>query len=368
MRAVGKIQTLHFTGFRVRKPGFLAIATYQVSAGGAVKKARPVTAPRAPRTMIIAADPSSWKARQRLPVHERILALPPEVCELVQRVNLASGLDAVPVPAVPTPLLRQALGEAIAGMPASVLELIAPLLLGVCLGHGLGSSGITDIVVDQQGEILGSVVLLDVGLLAHHGANSWATWKENLPFLDDGGFRLTATIAAPAQDALAGALQYLLLHEFGHVLTAGYSFLPAWWAPAPQQPFAWLDLSWRIDADGRFAPLPGSDFELRGVVDFYGKHKLSGDALVTACAGLEGSDFASLYGATNPYDDFAECFASYAHCALLGRPQVLEVLAGGQAVAQMEGFWESERSLPKRRFMQCLLGTRTAEASAALAA
>jgi hypothetical protein len=144
----------------------------------------------------------------------------------VHKVNLASGLDAVPVPVAVTPRLRQELGEAICGMPAAVLELIDPLLLGVCLGHGLGSSGITDIVADAQGRILGCVVLLDVGMLAPHGANSWATWKENLPFLPDGDYTLAATIAAPARDTRAGAMQYLLLHEFGHVLTAGYSFLP----------------------------------------------------------------------------------------------------------------------------------------------
>jgi hypothetical protein len=103
-------------------------------------------------------------------------------------------------------------------------------------------------------------------------------------------------------------------------------------------------------------------------MDFYGSRKLDSGGLVTACAGLEGSDFASLYGATNPYDDFAECFASYAHCELLGRPQLLEVHADGQAVATLDGFWDSRRSLPKRRFMECLLGTRDEGVAAALAA
>jgi hypothetical protein len=103
-------------------------------------------------------------------------------------------------------------------------------------------------------------------------------------------------------------------------------------------------------------------------VDFYGKRKLGGDALVTACAGLERSDFASLYGATNPYDDFAECFASYVHREMLGQPLLLDVLAGGQPVARLEGFWDSPRSLPKRRFMDCLLGVEEASAPAALAA
>lgn len=317
--------------------------------------------------MIIAPDPLYWKARQRLPLHERILALPPEVCELVHKVNLASGLDAVPVPAVVTPALRRELGEAICGMPASVLELIEPLLLGVCVGHGLGSSGITDIVADAEGRILGCVVLLDIGMLAPHGANSWASWKENLPFLPEGDYTLSATIATPARDTRAGAMQYLLLHEFGHVLTAGYSFLPAWWAPVPEGAFSWLNLSWHV-VEGRFLPCAASDFDYRGVVDFYGQRKLGGDALITACAGLEQSDFASLYGATNPYDDFAECFASYVHREMLGQPLTLDVLAGGQAVARLEGFWESPRSRVKRRFMECMLGVEEAGAPAALAA
>ena len=316
--------------------------------------------------MIIAPDPQAWKARQRLPLDERILAMPPEVCDLVRQVNLASGLDALPVPVAPTPALRRELGDAIAGMPAAVRSLVDPLLLGVCLGHGLGSSGITDIVADGEGRILGCVVLLDIGMLGPHGANAWASWKENLPFLGGGEYTLSATIATPAQDTRSSAMQYLLLHEFGHVLSAGYSFLPAWWAPVPDQHFAWLDLSWSVDDGGRFVPHASSDFELRGVVDFYGKRKLDGDALVTACAGLEGSDFASLYGATNPYDDFAECFASYVHGELLGRPQVLEVLAGGQAVAQLEHFWDSPRSRVKRRFMACLLDVGRASEAGSL--
>lgn len=306
--------------------------------------------------MIIAPEPQHWKARQRLPLSERILPMPAEACALVHQVNQASGLDAIPAPVTPGPLLQRELGEALSGMPASVLELIDPLLLGICLGRGLGSSGITDIVVDPGGQILGSVVLLDVDLLAPHGANSWATWKENLPFLADGGFALEATIAAPGEDTRAGALQYLLLHEFGHVLTAGYAFLPRWWEPVPDRQFAFLGLSWNAAASQGFVPRPDSDFDLRGTVDFYGKRKLDSEAIVTAYAGLENSDFASLYGATNPYDDFAECFASYAHTALLGRPQLLDVLVDGVPAARLEGFWESPRSAPKRAFMGCLLG------------
>ena len=317
--------------------------------------------------MIIAADPQAWTLRQRLPIHQRILPLPSEVCDFVRQVNEASGLAAMPAPVAPGPAWRRDLETAIRGMPERVLGLVDPLLLGVCLGRGLGSSGITDIVVDAGGRMLGCIVLLDAELLAAHGANSWATWKENLPFVPVDEHRLAATIAAPGEDTRANAAQYLLLHEFGHVLTAGAGFLPKWWqvlGDEQAEDFAFLGLSWGLAcspsrAGGprrRFAALPGSDFALRDRVDFYGNAKLGSDAIIAAYAGLEESDHASLYGATNPYDDFAECFASYVHCALLGRPHIVEIQADGVALARLDGFWDSPRSAAKRRFMRALLG------------
>lgn len=313
--------------------------------------------------MIHTQDPQQWTARLALPVHERIVALPDEVRDFVQRVNVASGLAAVPaafdLAAQPGAALCADVATALRGLPASVLDAVAPLLLGVCLGRGIGSSGVTDIVADaRDGRILGCIVLLDVDCFEAHTANSWATWKENLPFVIGADFSLDVTIANPAQDTRAHAMQFLLLHELAHVITAACDFLPRWWEPltASAQTYSYLDLSWRINAQGRFSPAAGKDFELRGMVDFYGANKLRNDALVTAYTGLEGSDFPSLYGATNPYDDFAECFASYVHSEMMGRPYVLRIDFDGVPQATMDNFWDSPRSNAKRAFMQALFG------------
>jgi hypothetical protein len=307
--------------------------------------------------MIVTANPQQWTARQALPFHERILALPAEVRDFVHQVNLVTGVAAVPVAAVPDGRLRTDLGDALLGMPDAVRALVDPLLLGICIGRGLGSSGITDIVADARGRILGCVVLLDLDLLETHSANSWATWKENLPFATGAGYALAATIAAPEQDTRANALQFLLLHEFGHVLTADGDFLPRWWEPLPGtldgRRFSYLDLSWIVSPFGGF--VPRADFDLRSVVDFYGNNQLFADAIVTAYAGLECSDFPSLYGATNPYDDFAECFASYVHSEMLGRPYVLRVDLDGVPQAYLDSFWASGRSSGKRAFMEAML-------------
>lgn len=307
--------------------------------------------------MILTKVPQQWAALHQLPLHERILALPDEVRELVLQANLASDLDAVPCPAEPDALLRADLRDAVNGMPASVLDLVDPLLLGICLGRGIGSSGVTDIVVDaSDNRILGCIVLLDVDCFAGHTANSWATHKENLPFLSNGSVSLAVTIAEPEQDTRSRALQFLLLHEFGHVLSADASFLPRWWEPVPDAPFAFLDLCWEANplggSLGGFMPRPGMDFRLRAEVDFYGKNKLDNNTILTAYASLEGSRFPSLYGATNPYDDFAECFATWVHTEMLNHPFRLRVDFDGVPQAYLDSFWASPRSAAKRAFMR----------------
>ena len=341
-----------------------SLLSVKYSAGASLNKHHPLYPAR---IMIVTANPQQWTVRQALPLHQRILSLPDEVRDFVHQVNVASGLDAVPVAAMADAGLRADLSTALLGMPAAVRALVDPLLLGICLGRNLGSSGVTDIVADAGGRILGCIVLLDIGLLEQHTANSWASWKENLPFQQGPGFSLTAIIADAAGDTRANALQFLLLHEFGHVLTADGDFLPRWWEPLPScaasdARFAYLDLSWTITPFGRFAPR--DDFPLRGQVDFYGNNKLEGDALITACAGLEASDFPSLYGATNPYDDFAECFASYVHSEMLGRPYVLRVDLDGEPQAYLDSFWAGARSDAKRGFMEAMLGVVAVPVSA----
>ena len=307
--------------------------------------------------MISTTTPHAWTELLQLPLHQRLLPLPPAVRDFVHQVNVATGVDAVPEALPVDAALRADLEAALAGMPERVRVLVAPRLLGICIGRGLGSCGITDIVLDANDNgLLGCIVLLDAELMEGRGANAWASWKGNLPFYADSGFTLDTCIAAEHDDTRAGALQFLLLHEFGHVLGADGDFLPRWWEAPPARTFPFLDLGWTLNAAGRFVPHAGCDFELRGVVDFYGANKLASEALVTAYAGLELSEFPSLYGATNPYDDFAESFATWVHTQMLGRPHVVRIDYDGAPQAWLEPYWDSARSAARRAFMESLLG------------
>lgn len=311
--------------------------------------------------MISTLTPQQWTGSLHLPLHERIQPLPSDACDFVRMVNLATGVQARPEPVTPDASLRADLEAALRGMPTRVRALVEPLLLGVCIGRGLGSSGITDIVLDaDNGSLLGCIVLLDVDLLAAHGGNSWATWKDNLPFHAGPGFSITTAIAQADTDSRIDALQFLLLHEFGHVVTAGGDFLPRWWEPLTRMPvpgaYPFLDLSWQTTAQGRFVPRAGLDFDLRDSVDFYGANKLDSESLVAAYAGLEMSNFPSLYGATNPYDDFAECFATWVHTELMGKPMSLSIDLDGEPQAWLDAFWQHPRSASKRAIMTAMFG------------
>jgi hypothetical protein len=147
-------------------------------------------------------------------------------------------------------------------------------------------------------------------------ANAWATSKELSPFKPEAGETLTAEIEDPPGDTRVNAIQYILLHEFGHVLSIGEDLHPRWDIPLStaarvgEHPF--FDLSWTISADGSPKSRYAAAFAGLPPVRFYrpGQSELSGARMEDVYGRLEKTGFATLYGSTSPFDDFAEAFAS----------------------------------------------------------
>ena len=313
--------------------------------------------------MIVTQYPGLWRDVLATPVLDRIGTAPPalvdELVSYVAMVNAATGNSAVTTAALAPADLLHDIRLAIASMPASVGALLPGTLLGVHLAHGLGSSAITDVVADAHGNTLGAVVALDIDALASRRANAWATWKESSPFQATGSLTLEVSIAEPADDTRAGAIQFLLLHEFGHVLTAGSGFLPDWWRMPDgirvADDYDFLPLAWDIDGDNRIRPRLEEDFAGRDRVRYYGEPQLDGADMLPVYASLQQSSFPTLYASTNAYDDFAESFATYVHCVLLRRPWRARILRDGAVQHATDDFWASGRSAPKRAFMERLL-------------
>ena len=237
-------------------------------------------------------------------------------------------------------------------------------LAGIYFLKDLGGTGFTEYVFDtaagQASKPVAGFTVLDLDVLSGQTANAWAGWKENTPFKPHAGFRLQAEIEAKAQDNRSNAIQYILLHELGHVLSVGESVHPRW-DRKPKQTgsitaFPFARLSWGIPKEAeRYASVFEKVFPLRKGVTYYFGARLGGDRMMEAYDQLEATNFPTLYGATNPADDFAESFVSYVHTVMLKRPLEIRLYRDGRLAKTYKSCWEEARCAEKRKILEEIL-------------
>jgi hypothetical protein len=304
-------------------------------------------------------DPAAWTRWRHKELSDRFGPAPYELVRHIGRVNEAAAHAAVPAAAEASDDFLIDVRAAMAELPESVRNPLEVRLLGVYFARGLGCSAVTDVVV-HDAEVVGCVVVLDIDVLAGRKANAWATWKENKPFSASGSAKLSVVIEVPGQDVRRNALQFILLHELGHVLGTAGQFLPDWWIDPRELKqacdYAFLDFSWQIDAGKQIIPSESCSFSMRDSLVFYGSALLCEGDMVEAYEALRTTSFATLYGAGNPYDDFAECFALYVHTVLMGKPYEVEI-SGDKTVVLCDSLSVVARCAEKYTFLEDLLHT-----------
>ena len=310
--------------------------------------------------MIYTATPYLWEQMLDVPLAQRVAPAPEELVRFAIQYNESTGNASVPAAARPAQDFADDVESAIDTLPLLVKNSLSPRLLGVFFMRGLGSSAVTDVVARANGDIIGSVVAVDIDVFQGRTANGWANWRENTPFAASTEAQLAVAIAEPDHDDRSAALQYVLLHEFGHVLAAGSGLLPDPWKDASTMgeaaSYAFLQLGWQIGQDGSITPLAGQDFALREQVRYYtSTPELSAAVLPAIYADLARTGFASLYAATSVHEDFAEAFVTYVHGVLMQKPLRMHMLRDGQAPEQLPPFWGTERSQSRERIFEALL-------------
>jgi hypothetical protein len=295
---------------------------------------------------------------------DRLGIAPDELIKHVASVNIASSKDDSPEHVVLPPDFLADVRAAIAEIPPIILKLLDKPLLGVYFARGLGSSAITDIIISTEGTVLGVVTLLDADAFLHRSANEWATWKENTPFSPDAPYTINVLIETPENDNRKNAIQFLLLHEFGHVLTAKSDFLPDWWIGAQKfkstDEYDYLCLSWQIAMSGEIIPLLREDFPCRKMISYYAseqsEQRQDGNLIQEIYQSLEKTSFPTLYASTNAYDDFAEGFVTYVHHVLMKKPFEIILKSHQETIMQCADFWPSQRARKKLNFFATFLG------------
>ena len=315
--------------------------------------------------MIYTATPFLWEQMLDVPLAQRIAPAPEELVRFAIQYNAATGNASVPAAANVAQDFADDVEMAIDSLPQQVKHSLSPRLLGVFFMRGLGSSAVTDVVARANGDIIGSVVAVDIDVFHRRTANEWANWRENTPFAVSVEAQLAVAIAEPDDDNRSSGLQYVLLHEFGHVLAAGSGLLPAPWMDASTLGdaalYGYLKLGWQIGQDGGIAPLADQDFALRDEVRYYtSTPQLSAAVLPAIYADLARTGFASLYAATSVHEDFAEGFASYVHNVLMQKPLRMHILRNGQAPELLPPYWGTERSRAKAEIFEAILANADA--------
>jgi hypothetical protein len=301
-----------------------------------------------------------WREALAKPVAERIGAAPPELIELLALNNIAVGFPNKPRSASLAPDFMADVRSAFAELPEVVRRRVAEKLAGIYFVEDLGGTGFTDQAYGADRKAAVGFVVLDPLVLGQRTANRWATWKENTPFRSDPAMALQARIEAGDDDNRKNAIQYILLHELGHVVGVGAAFHPNWnVAPkdvASTSEFEFFELSWAmVRGENRYASRFDEAFPRRRDIVYYLGAKLPGSEMISAYERLEKTDYATLYAATNPWDDFAEAFASYVHTELMKKPFEIRIFRDGSLAKTYGSCWALERCAAKRRLLESFL-------------
>jgi hypothetical protein len=317
---------------------------------------------------------SRYEALLGRPLAGRVQPADAAVLEREHETNLHYGDDVRPRAADPghplLPVVRGVLGS----LPAPVARLAAAHLAAVYLVEGDVGTATTEGVQDAQGRWSHAYILLNLTALQRN-ANAWATWKEHSAFRDSPGYALAMTLAPADADDRAGAVRFILLHELGHVLGLGLGVHGSWDdaepGPATQRsPFVALSWVYQSAEAGRPAHMRSrfaQRFPLLGRVAFYrfDKAPLALSDAPQVYAELAQTNFPSLYGTQQPFDDFAEAFAIYVHTRLLGGPYRVQVLHDGREVARYRSCIVTGTCPGKIAALKALLGGPAASATPA---
>lgn len=307
----------------------------------------------------------SWAGNFRLPLEARVGAAPPELIEFLNLVSILNEKPNRPRAAAPDPAFANDVRLALAELPAQIRRLIAPRLAGVFIVEDINGTAWVDEILDANGVAVAGMIALSKSKLAAHTANSWASWKENTPFTPHPGFRLELQIASGAQNSRKNAIQYILLHEFGHLLAIGRNLHPSWNVEPKNlesvESYPYFLQTWSIaKEENRFRTrFDDNLFPQRPSIRYYDDQpKLPASEALAVYQNLEKTDLPTLYAAERPADDFAEAFVTYVHTILMKRPFLVSLYQDNVLTKTYKACWDEARCADKRRILEKFLGIR----------
>jgi hypothetical protein len=312
-----------------------------------------------------------WEPALAKPLMQRIGPAPDEVVDFITQDNIMHGFPNRPLPSRMSPEFLRDVEQALAELPAPVHQRLKDKLAGIYFAVDFGGTGFTDAVADADGNESIGFIVLDSAVLSARVANAWATWKENTPFSPEAEYTLVAEIEDASDNDRKNAIQFILLHELGHILSIGEQIHPPWTIPAKEvgtiKDLAYFSLSWATPGGNEhFASLFDDRFPQRKDIVYYFGAKLSRERAADIYDKLEATNFPTLYAATSPGDDWAEGFATYVHTVMMNKPFSIRIYRDQKLIKEYSSCWAERRCAGKRKIIERFLGQEELQPSARL--
>ena len=269
-----------------------------------------------------------WKKTtcQQNTIEKRLCDTPIEIIDFLLKENLSLGYSSKPELVKLDEKLLHDYKTAIEEIPESVKKMVLPYLLGVFPIKNLDGSAINIMSADDDGKNPKFLIAIDVDFL-NRNANEWASAKESNPFVSS---KIKVEIEKAQSNDRARSIEFILLHEFGHIIGAVYKAHPTFEeneidSNPTHYPFS--KIGWVMNKKNNISASTDKNiFPLRAKIHFYyGKDSKFVDKKKTELyRQLQKTDFVSLYASTNVRDDFAESFAHYVHEVMLHKPYKID--------------------------------------------
>ncbi|PJZ49151.1 hypothetical protein CH362_12020 [Leptospira saintgironsiae] len=280
----------------------------------------------------------------------RIFNLDKQALDYVNELNRVDGFSESPSPVKDLETFKSTLIDALNSQSGPVSSLLKNKLLRIYVCENLGGSAVTGII-RKDNRSIGGFVILDANTL-NRNANDWISFKENSAF-QKGNIKIQIRIEEDRQNTKTNALRYILLHEFGHILSETESIGPSFFLPKRSYTnFEFYQGVWKSE---KVSFLDDSRFVLRSKIRFY-SGSLSLDANWEKIYPiLANTQFPTLYSATNADDFFADSFVSYVHVVLEKKPWELEILKNNKPIFRMENGITKDSLQSQRKILERIL-------------
>ncbi|EQA38632.1 putative lipoprotein [Leptospira inadai serovar Lyme str. 10] len=289
--------------------------------------------------------------KDRAPSWEfRVFPLDVEAKNFVTALNRIDGFEEVPSSSGSWRIIAEEVKSLKKELPNSINKLLTEFLFRIYVCENLGGSAVSGFVY-RNGHAIGGFVILDSQIL-NKNANDWISYKENSAF-KPGNTAIKIKIEEENSNTKVNALRYILLHEFGHILSVATGIGPD--LRGKTRKFESLPFYHGIWKSEKKSVYDDSQFKFRSRIKFYSSSLALQENWNNIYPILEKTPFPTLYSATNADDFFAESFVSYVHVIMQKRPWQLIIYEKGKPIYQTKNGIEKESLEKQRRMIETII-------------